>query len=161
MNAPHDETAIRLAMIAAGYGDGFAVNLDASRLRDYATHPDVARHLAALSPEPSPDPELNAARLAYDAAVSAGMLADLAARATVLVDALEAALTEARAPRVVHVLVVDGEDDYTVTAHPTYEAAEAALQAEHGTEETDAAECPLAEWMQDHGTEVNISAVIV
>ena len=44
----HDEATIRLAMIAAGYGDGFALNLDARRLPDYLANPDVSRLLAFL-----------------------------------------------------------------------------------------------------------------
>jgi hypothetical protein len=48
------ETDIRLAMIEAGYGDGFSVNLPANRLSDYATHPEVAAILAARSTTDQP-----------------------------------------------------------------------------------------------------------
>ncbi len=48
MTTTHDEKTIRLAMIAAGYGDGFALNLPAERLPDYRENPDVRMLLSFL-----------------------------------------------------------------------------------------------------------------
>lgn len=42
---PDRETAVRLAMIAAGYGEGFTMNVDVDRLYGYARHPEVAAQL--------------------------------------------------------------------------------------------------------------------
>lgn len=52
----HDPRTIRLAMIAAGYGDGFALNLAEERLTDYAENPDVRMLLSFLATMNPPRP---------------------------------------------------------------------------------------------------------
>lgn len=139
MSTQHTETEIRLAMIRAGYGDGFSLNLPAERLPDYAKADDVAAELARIVEQRTKPAAVLAdydawrakradqSALEDDGKADPDDWAELDERGCDLASELAEVLREAIKPRTVHILVYDGVDDYLVSVHDTHADAEARL----------------------------------